>query len=52
MIWQIKLNGEKILLIDTRTESINAADIGFDKKNKIVFVPAFWKNYVTAYKLN
>jgi sugar lactone lactonase YvrE len=52
MIWQIKLNGEKKLLIDTSKDSINAADIGFDKKNKIVFVPAFWKNYVTAYKLN
>jgi len=52
LVWQIKLNGEKKLLIDTTKEFINAADIGFDKKNKIVFVPAFWKNYVTAYKLN
>lgn len=51
MIWQIKLNGEKKLLIDTSKDSINAADIGFDKKNKVVFVPTFWKNYVAAYQL-
>jgi sugar lactone lactonase YvrE len=51
MIWQIKLNGEKKLLIDTSKDSINAADIGFDKKNKVVFVPTFWKNFVSAYQL-
>ena len=51
MIWQIKLNGEKKLLIDTTKDSIGAADIGYDKKNKILYVPTFWKNFVTAYQM-
>jgi len=51
MIWQIKLNGEKKLLIDTTKDSIGAADIGYDKKNKILYVPTFWKNVVTAYQM-
>ena len=54
-VWLIKLNGdsmgEKKLLLDTRNEGINSADIGFDKKNKILYVPTFWKNNVVAYQL-
>ncbi len=54
-VWLIKLNGdamgEKKLLLDTRNEGINTADIGFDKKNKILYVPTFWKNNVVAYQL-
>ena len=34
-IWLVKLNGEKKLLLDTRKEGMNTADIGYDKKNKI-----------------
>jgi len=47
----VKINGEKKLLLDTRKEGINTADIGYDKKNKIVYVPTFWKNHVVAYQL-
>lgn len=50
-IWQVKTNGEKKLILDTRNAGINAADIGYDKKNKIVYVPTFWKNSVVAYQL-
>jgi len=50
-IWLVKMNGEKKLLLDTRKEGINTADIGYDKKNKIVYVPTFWKNHVVAYQL-
>lgn len=50
-VWHVKLNGEKKLLLDTRTEKINSADIGYDRKNRIVYVPTFWKNNVVAYKL-
>ena len=50
-IWLAKLNGEKKMLLDTRIDKINAADIGYDSKNKIVYVPTFWKNNVMAYQL-
>ncbi len=50
-IWLVKTNGEKKLLLDSRKEGMNTADIGFDKKNKIVYVPTFWKNHVAAYQL-
>ncbi len=50
-IWYVKENGTKTLLLDTREQKINAADIGYDAKNKIVYVPTFWKNSVVAYQL-
>lgn len=30
---------------------INTADIGYDAENKIIYVPAFWKNTVVAFQL-
>jgi sugar lactone lactonase YvrE len=50
-IWLVKTNGEKKLLLDSRQEGINTADLGFDAERKILYVPTFWKNNVTAYQL-
>jgi hypothetical protein len=50
-IWYVKEDGTKTLLLDTREQKINSADIGYDAKNKIVYVPTFWKNSVVAYQL-
>jgi sugar lactone lactonase YvrE len=50
-IYHVNLKGEKKLLLDTRSGQINAADIGYDKKKKIVYVPTFYKNTVMAYQL-
>jgi DNA-binding beta-propeller fold protein YncE len=50
-IWYVKSDGSKTLLLDTREQKINSADIGYDAKNKIVYVPTFWKNSVVAYQL-
>lgn len=50
-IWYVSANGNKELLSDTREQKINAADIGYDPANKIVYVPTFWKNSVAAYRL-
>jgi len=47
----VNLKGEKKLLLDTRAQKINAADIGYDKKKKVVYVPTFYKNNVVAYQL-
>lgn len=51
-IWYVKADGTKEHLLDTREQKINSADIGYDAKNRIVYVPTFWKNSVVAYQLN
>lgn len=50
IIYFVKPDGTKTILIDTRKEKSNTADIGFDPKNKIVYVPTFFKNKVVAYQ--
>ena len=42
---------EKQQLLDTRTQKINSADIGYDPKGKVVYVPTFFVNTVAAYEL-
>jgi sugar lactone lactonase YvrE len=42
---------EKHQLLDTRPQKINSADIGYDAKNKVVYVPTFFGNTVVAYEL-
>lgn len=51
VIYYVTTDGHKQLLLDTRKESINSADIGFNAEKKIVYVPTFWKNKVVAYQL-
>lgn len=50
-IWYVNADGTKQNLLDTRDQKINTADIGYDAKNRIVFVPTFWKNKIVAYEL-
>ncbi len=50
-VWYVNADGTKQLLLDTRAEKKNTADIGFDAKTKIVYVPTFWKNSVVAYEV-
>lgn len=51
VIYHVKADGSKQELLDTRAEKINSADIGFDAKNNIIYVPTFFKNRVAAYQL-
>ena len=51
VIYYIYSNGSKQILLDTRAQKINTADIGYDPKNRIVYVPTFYKNGVVAYAL-
>jgi hypothetical protein len=44
-------NGKVTTLIDNTANKVNAADIGFDAKNKIVYSPTFFDNRVIAYQL-
>ena len=41
----------RISLLKTSDQEINSADIGFNKKEQIVYVPTFFDNRVVAYRL-
>jgi hypothetical protein len=51
VIYYVKADGSKEKMLDTRAAKINSADIGFDPVKKIVYVPTFLKNSITAYQL-
>lgn len=51
IIYYVKKDGSKQVLLDTRNEKINSADIGYDAPKRILYVPTFMKNNVTAYQL-
>jgi hypothetical protein len=51
IVYFVAAGAEKVTLFDTRSEKINSADIGYDAKNKIIYVPTFLKNSVVAYQL-
>jgi sugar lactone lactonase YvrE len=50
VVYSVK-GSEKTQLLDTRPQKSNTADIGYDAKNKIVYVPTFFVNTVAAYEL-
>lgn len=41
----------RITLLKTSEQEINSADIGFNKKKQVVYVPTFFDNRVVAYQL-
>lgn len=53
--WQGKIyyvkGHEKTLLLDSAAKGVQSADIGYDAKNRIVYVPTFFTNTVVAYEL-
>jgi len=51
LIYYVHLDGRIELLLDSQQAKINTADIGFDSVTQTVFVPNFFKNSVTAYKV-
>ncbi|MFT4154085.1 SMP-30/gluconolactonase/LRE family protein [Parafilimonas sp.] len=50
-VWYVS-PGSKELLLDTKAEKKNTADIGYDAQNKIVYVPTFWRNSIVAYRVD
>lgn len=50
-VYYVYPDGRKEELLNTTADKINSADIGYDAKNRIVYVPTFWKNNVVAYLL-
>jgi DNA-binding beta-propeller fold protein YncE len=51
MMYYVYANGSTHNMLDTRELKMNTADIGYDAKNRIVYVPTFWKNKIVAYEL-
>lgn len=51
IIYYVKGDGSKQVLLDTRSQKTNSADIGYDPVTHIVYVPAMLKNKLMAYKL-
>ncbi|GAB3537173.1 ATP/GTP-binding protein [Pontibacter brevis] len=45
-------NGKEHLLLDTKAEESNTADIDYIEEQQLVLVPTFQKNRVVAYKLD
>lgn len=52
IMYYVHANGSKTTLLDTRTDKLNSADIGYDAKKKIIYVPTFYGNTVSAYQLS
>lgn len=51
IVYYVVAGAQKVTLFDTRSEKINSADIGYDAKKKIIYVPTFLKNNMVAYQL-
>lgn len=51
LIYYVHLDGKFDLLLDSQKEGINTADIAYDETSKMLYVPNFSKNSVTAYKV-
>ncbi len=48
-IYFMDASGKASKLLDTKDQKLNTADVGYDAKNKILYVPTFFGNSVTAY---
>lgn len=51
LVYYVYADGRVEKLLDTRDAKVNTADIGYDEETKIVYVPNFHKNTLTAYQL-
>lgn len=51
VIYYVNGDGTTQVLLDTREQKINSADIGYDAKTRMVYVPTFFKNKIVAYEL-
>ncbi len=49
-VWLIK-NGTATMLLDSKEDEIQTADIGYNPAEKMVYVPRFFSNKVSAYRL-
>lgn len=52
MVHHIGSDGKRTTVLDTRADSVNAADIEYIREKNLLLVPAFFKNKVVAYELS
>lgn len=50
-IFYVHQNGAVETLLDSHSPRVNTADLAYDQKNKILYVPSFNNKFVTAYQL-
>ncbi|SDG28669.1 hypothetical protein SAMN04487996_11744 [Dyadobacter soli] len=50
-IWHVKADGTTELKSDTSPQKINSADVGYNPKTKVLFVPTFFHNTVKAFTI-
>ncbi len=51
MTHMVQPGKSKILLLDTKAKNINAADLGFIPRQKVMLIPTFSDNRIMAYKI-
>jgi sugar lactone lactonase YvrE len=51
VIYHVGADGTKHVLIDTRPQKANSADLAYDPDTRTLYVPTFFKNTVVAYEL-
>lgn len=51
ILWWVKADGSKQLLLDSRANRIMSNDIDYDSKTKTLYAPAFSTNRIIAYKV-
>lgn len=51
ILYHVKADGTKQLLLETRSNGIMSNDIGYNSKTKTLYVPSFSTNRVIAYKV-
>lgn len=52
MVHHIGADWKKTLVLDTRADSVNAADIEYIQDKNLLLIPTFFKNKVVAYELS
>ena len=52
MVHYVSADGKNTRLLDTRKDSVSAADIEYIAEKKLLLVPTFFKNKVVAYELS
>lgn len=50
-IWCVHKDGTKELLLDSREEKRNTADFWYDEEARMLYVPGFFTNTITAYEV-
>ena len=50
-VWYVKADGTTELKSDTSSEKINTADLAYNPKTKVLFIPTFFHNTVKAFSV-